>query len=206
MNLLEQAILAQGKSVNNVALDASNFLTKQIDIGLLDWCAMQLAEHFKQANVDRILTIESGGIAISTLVALKLNAPLVVMKKKRSMLDPDNVLTASVHSFTKNVTYELNCNAEHINDFDRVLFIDDVLAHGNAIEGTLAILAQTQAQLVGVGILFEKSFQSGAAMLVEKGIDCLSLAKISSLENGIYFQSAEVSAALTTANIVNMLK
>lgn len=187
MNLLEKAILAHGKSVNNVALDASSFLTKQIDIQLLDWCATEFANHFKDANITRILTIESGGIAISALVALKLNVPLVVMKKKRSMLDPDNVMTAIVHSFTKNVSYELHCNVEHINDNDRILFVDDVLAYGNAIEGTLEILKQTSAELVGVGILFEKSFQSGAAMLEEKGIDTLSLAKISSLENGIHF-------------------
>ena len=187
MNLLEKAILEHGKSVNNVALDASSFLTKQIDIQILDWCAAQLAIHFQDAKIDRILTIESGGIAISTLVALKLNVPLVVMKKKRSMLDPENVLTTNVFSFTKNSSYELNCNVEHINDNDRILFVDDVLAHGNAVEGTLAILEQTNAELVGVGILFEKSFQSGAAMLAEKGIDTLSLARISSLENGIHF-------------------
>ncbi|GGI94245.1 xanthine phosphoribosyltransferase 1 [Shewanella hanedai] len=187
MNLLEKTILERGKSVNNIALDASSFLTKQIDIQLLDWCATQFADYFKRANIDRILTIESGGIAISTLVALKLNVPLVVMKKKRSMLDPENMLTTQVHSFTKNVTYELNCNADHINENDRVLFIDDVLAHGNAVEGTLDIITQVNATLVGVGILFEKSFQIGAAILAEKGIDTLSLAKIKSLENGIHF-------------------
>ncbi|MBE7215186.1 xanthine phosphoribosyltransferase [Shewanella benthica] len=187
MNLLEKTILEHGKSVNNVALDASSFLTKQIDIQLLDWCATQFNDYFKAANIDRILTIESGGIAISTLVALKLNVPLVVMKKNRSMLDPDNVLTAEVYSFTKNVTYELHCNAEHINEDDRILFIDDVLAHGNAVEGTLDIIAQRNGTLAGVGILFEKSFQSGAGLLAGKGIDTLSLAKIKSLENGIHF-------------------
>ncbi|PKG37299.1 xanthine phosphoribosyltransferase [Psychromonas sp. Urea-02u-13] len=187
MNLLETTILEKAKSVNNVALDASDFLTKQIDIQLLDWCAQQLATHFEQAKVDRIVTIESGGIAISTLVALKLNVPLVVMKKKRSILDPDDLLTASVHSFTKNVTYELNCSALHINENDNVLFIDDVLAHGNAVIGTLDIIKLAKANLVGVGILFEKSFQAGAAMLAEKEIDVLSLARISSLENGIHF-------------------
>lgn len=100
MNLLEKAILEHGKSVNNVALDASSFLTKQIDIQILDWCASQLAIHFQDSKIDRILTIESGGIAISTLVALKLNVPLVVMKKKRSMLDPENVLTTNVFNIT----------------------------------------------------------------------------------------------------------
>ncbi|MEH6454205.1 MAG: phosphoribosyltransferase family protein, partial [Psychromonas sp.] len=171
MNLLETTILQKAKSVNNIALDASDFLTKQIDIQLLDWCAQQLATYFTQSKVDRIVTIESGGIAISTLVALKLNVPLVVMKKKRSILDPEDLLTASVHSFTKNTTYELNCSTLHINEGDNVLFVDDVLAHGNAVLGTQEIIEQAKAKLVGVGILFEKSFQAGSAMLAEKNID-----------------------------------
>lgn len=187
MNLLESTILEKAKSVNNVALDASDFLTKQIDIQLLDWCAQQLAAHFATSDVNRIVTIESGGIAISTLVALKLDVPLVVMKKKRSMLDPEDLLTASVHSFTKNVTYELNCSALHINENDNVLFIDDVLAHGNAVIGTQQIIELAKAKLVGVGILFEKSFQAGAAMLAEKNIETLSLARIKSLQDGIHF-------------------
>ena len=187
MNLLEKTILQQAKSVNNIALDASDFLTKQIDIQLLDWCAQQIATHFQALDVNRIVTIESGGIAISTLVALKLNVPLVVMKKKRSILDPIDLLTASVHSFTKNTTYELNCSPKHINKDDRVLFIDDVLAHGNAVLGTQQIIELANANLVGVGILFEKSFQSGAAMLAQKNINTISLAKITSLENGIHF-------------------
>lgn len=187
MNLLEKTILKKATSVNNIALNASDFLTKQIDIQLLDWCALQLATHFEKSNINRIVTIESGGIAISTLVALKLNVPLVVMKKKRSILDPEDLLTASVHSFTKNTTYELNCSALHINENDNVLFIDDVLAHGNAVIGTQEIIEQANAKLVGVGILFEKSFQAGASILAEKNIETLSLAKISSLENGIHF-------------------
>ena len=69
MNLLETTILQKAKSVNNVALDANDFLTKQIEINLLDWCAEQLANHFAKSDVNRIVTIESGGIAISTLVA-----------------------------------------------------------------------------------------------------------------------------------------
>ncbi|WP_028864007.1 xanthine phosphoribosyltransferase [Psychromonas aquimarina] len=187
MNLLQQTIQKKGKSVNNTALDASDFLTKQVDIELLDWCAEQLAAYFKSRNISRILTIESGGIAVSTLTALKLNVPLVVMKKKRSILDTEPLLTTSVHSFTKNSTYELNCSAQHINAGDRVLFIDDVLAHGNAVQGTLDIIKLAGAQLAGVGVLFEKSFQAGRDMLDKQDIETLSLAKITSLDNGIHF-------------------
>ncbi|MEH6453773.1 MAG: hypothetical protein V7782_12125 [Psychromonas sp.] len=62
-----------------------------------------------------------------------------------------------------------------------------MLAHVNAVLVTQDIIEQANAKLVGDGILFEKSFQAGAALFAEKNIDTLSLARISSLENSIHF-------------------
>ncbi|UJF18127.1 xanthine phosphoribosyltransferase [Vibrio sp. SS-MA-C1-2] len=185
MNLLEKRILEQGRAFNGVALDASQFLTRQIDISLLDYCATMIADKFKQSGATRVVTIESGGIAISTLVALKLGLPLVLLKKQLSILDDQEMLLTNVHSFTKNISYQLNCVKSHLPEGSKLLFIDDVLAHGNALEGILSIAEQAEATVVGGGFLFEKSFQQGHQLLESNGIASLSLARISSLKNGI---------------------
>jgi xanthine phosphoribosyltransferase len=188
MNRLEQRILKDATVANSQALDVSDFLTKQVDIELLDWCATQIAEHLAPTKPTRIVTIESGGIAICTLVALKLRIPLVICKKQVSTLDDStDFISSSVYSFTKATTYQLTCKKSHILPSDRVLFIDDVLAQGNALQGIRDIINQSNAQLAGTAFLFEKSFQSGYQIVQSLASPTISLARLSSLEGGIHF-------------------
>ncbi len=62
--------------------------------------------------------------------------------------------------------------------------IDDFLANGQAISGLLDISHQAGTYVVGVGIVIEKAFQKGRAILDAQGIDVVSLARISNFENG----------------------
>ena len=66
---------------------------------------------------------------------------------------------------------------------DKVLFIDDFLANGNAAKGIIDLVQQADAELVGMGFLIEKAFQHGGDYLRGQGIHVESLAIIGSLEN-----------------------
>ena len=66
---------------------------------------------------------------------------------------------------------------------DKVLFIDDFLANGNAGKGIIDLVEQAGAELVGMGFLIEKSFQDGGTLLRSTGIHVESLAIIESLDN-----------------------
>ena len=48
------------------------------------------------------------------------------------------------------------------------MFIDDFLANGEAFKGTENLIAQAQAEIVGVGMVIEKAFQKGHAYIVER--------------------------------------
>ncbi|WP_028115608.1 xanthine phosphoribosyltransferase [Ferrimonas senticii] len=187
MNLLQQRILADGVVKSAEALDASAFLTKQIDAQLLNWCAKEIVAHFADANIDKVITIEAGGIAIGVLTALALGKPLVVCKKAASILDNSALYTAPVKSFTKNTEYTLSCDKAHVNAGDRLLFVDDFLAHGQALLGIQSVCQQAEAEFVGLGIVIEKSFQGGRQIADELGLQQLSLARLKSLENGVEF-------------------
>ena len=52
------------------------------------------------------------------------------------------------------------------------------------VEKADKIIQQTNAELAGVGILIEKSFQSGHDYIVNKGYDFYSLANITSFDDG----------------------
>ncbi|GAA4882466.1 xanthine phosphoribosyltransferase [Ferrimonas pelagia] len=187
MNPLQQRILNDGVVKSAAALDASAFLTKQIDPQLLNWCANAIADHYRDHQLDKVITIESGGIAIGILTALALDLPLVVCKKAKSTLDNGALYTESVKSFTKNTEYTLSCDKNHISRGERLLFVDDFLAYGQAILGMNSVCQQAGAELVGLGIVIEKSFQQGRALAEQQGFEILSLARLKSLEHGIEF-------------------
>jgi len=58
------------------------------------------------------------------------------------------------------------------------------LANGQAIEGLLSITQQAEAEVVGVGIVIEKTFQKGRQLLDELGVEVKSLARIKSFDDG----------------------
>lgn len=94
-----------------------------------------------------------------------------------------NMLTTSVYSFTKDRTYDVCVSSDFLGKGDRVLFIDDFLANGNAAKGIMELTAKAGAELVGMGFIIEKAFQHGGDMLREAGIRVESLAIIDSLDN-----------------------
>lgn len=51
---------------------------------------------------------------------------------------------------------------------DKVLFIDDFLANGEAFKGTENLIAQAQAEIVGVGMVIEKAFQKDMHILLKR--------------------------------------
>ena len=95
----------------------------------------------------------------------------------------ENMLTTMVYSFTKDRSYEVCVSRDYLCPGDRVLFIDDFLANGNAAKGVIDLVQQAGAELVGMGFLIEKAFQHGGDYLRQQGIHVESLAIIESLEN-----------------------
>lgn len=67
---------------------------------------------------------------------------------------------------------------------ESILLIDDFLANGQAIEGLLSITQQAEAEVVGVGIVIEKTFQKGRQLLDGLGVEVESLARITSFDEG----------------------
>ena len=53
---------------------------------------------------------------------------------------------------------------------DRILFIDDFLAFGNAALGIVDLAKQSGAHIAGMGFIIEKAFQDGGNVLRNMGI------------------------------------
>jgi xanthine phosphoribosyltransferase len=182
MKEMEERILAEGKVLPGEILKVGSFLNQQIDSVLLSHMAQEFARLYADADVTKVLTIEASGIAPAIMVGYLLGVPVVFAKKARPST-MRNMLVTQVFSFTKNHTYDICISGEYLLAGDRVLFIDDFLANGNAAKGIIDLVNQAGAELVGMGFLIEKAFQEGGEWLRSEGIHVESLAIIESLDN-----------------------
>lgn len=95
----------------------------------------------------------------------------------------ENMITTTVYSFTKDRNYDVCVSRDYLQPGDKVLFIDDFLANGNAAKGIIDLVNKAGAELVGMGFLIEKSFQHGGEALRSLGVHVESLAIIESLDD-----------------------
>ena len=157
-------------------------MNHQIDPTLLQSMSIEFVRRFANKDINKILTIEASGIAPAIMVGFLLNVPVVFAKKKKPSTMQDMLVT-EVFSFTKQRTYSVCCSKEFLKKGDKVLFIDDFLANGNAAKGIIDLTEQAGAELEGMGFIVEKSFQHGGEMLRKMGYQVESLAIIDSLDN-----------------------
>jgi xanthine phosphoribosyltransferase len=185
MELLIEKIKNEGIVLSSSVLKVDSFLNHQIDPQLMLEIGKEFAQRFADSGITKVLTIESSGIAPAVMAGLQLNVPVVFARKRKSLTLVNNLITASVFSFTKEETSEISVSNQYLSENDKVLIIDDFLANGQAALGLAEIASKAKATIAGIGIVIEKGFQNGGCLLRENGYRVESLAVISSLEDGL---------------------
>lgn len=192
MKELEEKIRQFGTVLPGNVLKVDAFLNHQVDPVLMQHIGQEFAVRFKDAKITKVWTVESSGIAPAVMTGLALGVPVIFARKHKSLTLNSGMYTADVYSYTKKTTNRISISKRYVDKTDRVLLIDDFLANGQAVEGMLQIADQAGVEVVGAGIVIEKSFQSGPAELAAKGVRVESLAKVSSLADGqVSFKQTE---------------
>lgn len=184
MEELKQRIIEEGRIYGSEVLKVDSFLNHQMDIELFNNIGKEFYNHFKNYNINKILTIEASGIGIACIAAQYFHCPVVFAKKTQSLNLDLYTYESEVFSFTKNTNYKVRVSKRYLNEEDRVLIIDDFLANGKAVLGLENIINQANSKLCGVGIVIEKGFQDGGSLIKARGIDLYSLARIKSMKDG----------------------
>ncbi|KRL37179.1 xanthine phosphoribosyltransferase [Liquorilactobacillus uvarum DSM 19971] len=182
LKLLEERIREDGLVLSGDVLKVNQFLNHQIDPDLMYALGQEFVRLYKEESITKILTVESSGIAPAIMTGLIMHVPVVFAKKQKSATLDGGLYTAKVYSYTKKVENTISVDEKFLNANDNVLIIDDFLANGQAVNGLLDICELAKAQVIGVGIAIEKSFQTGAELIKKRGVRLESLARISSFE------------------------
>lgn len=151
MEALKKKILAEGEVYEGNILKVDCFLNHQIDFPFMKEVGREFHRLYKDAGVNKILTIEASGIAVGSVVALEFACPLVFAKKSKTKNIAGDVYKTQVASFTHGTTYDVMVSKRFLTPEDRVLIVDDFLAVGNALRGLIDLVHQSGATLVGCG-------------------------------------------------------
>ncbi|ANB57874.1 xanthine phosphoribosyltransferase [Anoxybacillus sp. B7M1] len=187
MRELMEKIREEGEAISDHVLKVDRFLNHQVDPELMMRIGENFADAFRNEGITKVLTLESSGISPALMTAYILKVPLLFARKRKSLTLQNDLYTATVYSFTKQEYTEISVSRSFLQKDDRVLIIDDFLANGQAALGLTGIVQQAEAEVAGIGIVIEKAFQDGGEQLRRLGFRVVSLARITSLKEGVQF-------------------
>jgi adenine phosphoribosyltransferase len=124
---------------------------------------------YADAGVDIVVGMESRGFIFSGPIAITLQAGLVPVRKLGKL--PSE--TVSVEYALEYGSNTLEIHKDAIKKGQRVLIVDDLLATGGTVRGTIELVERLQGQIVGLDFLVE--------LLVLKGRERLAGYKTTSV-------------------------
>lgn len=117
-------------------------------------------------KIDKVVGMESRGFLFGMLLAQKLNAGFVPVRKPGKL--PYNTISESFSLEYGKDTLEIHEDA--INKGDVVLIHDDVLATGGTALATTKLVERLEGDIVGYNFLIELDFLNGREKLSNKNI------------------------------------
>jgi len=120
-----------------------------------------LSAPFREARISKVAAIESRGFIFGAGVALHLGCGFIPIRKPGKL-----PWTTLRHEYSLEYgTDALEIHSDAIEEGDRVLIIDDVLATGGTACAAVTLLAQLGAVPIGFAVLVELDFLQGRERL-----------------------------------------
>jgi adenine phosphoribosyltransferase len=120
-----------------------------------------MTEPFRDQDIDLVVGMESRGFIFSAPMALHLDAGFVPVRKLGKL----PAETISVEYELEYGTNTLEIHRDAIGPGQRVLIVDDLLATGGTVMGTIELVRQLRGEIVGLSFLVELSFLKGRERL-----------------------------------------
>jgi adenine phosphoribosyltransferase len=120
-----------------------------------------MIEPFGDVGVDLVVGMESRGFIFSGPIAYQLHAGLVPVRKLGKL----PAETVSVEYALEYGSNTLEIHKDAIVPGQRILIVDDLLATGGTVRGTIELVERLQGQIVGLAFLVELLFLKGRERL-----------------------------------------
>ena len=125
-----------------------------------------MLEPFRDKQVDVVVGMESRGFIFSAPMAIELGAGFVPVRKLGKL----PAETASVEYALEYGTNTLEIHKDALQPGHKVLIVDDLLATGGTVLGTIELVKTLKAEVVGLAFLVELLFLKGRERLNDQFI------------------------------------
>jgi adenine phosphoribosyltransferase len=123
----------------------------------LHWAVDSLANHYIGHVIDRVVGIEARGFIFAPMVAYRLNAGFVPVRKPKKL----PAETARVEYSLEYGKDSLEVHRDAITKGQQVLIIDDLLATGGTAAAVTRLVESLGGIVAGLGFLIELEFLKG---------------------------------------------
>jgi adenine phosphoribosyltransferase len=120
-----------------------------------------MIEPYLDERIDAIVGMESRGFVFSAPMAYRLGVGLVPVRKLGKL----PAETMSVEYALEYGTNTLEIHRDALEKGQRVLIVDDLLATGGTVTGTVELIHRLEAEVVGLAFLVELLFLKGRERL-----------------------------------------
>ena len=120
-------------------------------------------ERYKDQNIQGIAGIESRGFLIAAPLAIELELPLLLIRKKGK-------LPFKTQSITYDLEYgtdSLEIHIDSVTKSDRIVLVDDLLATGGTLAAAAKLIESLGATVVELGVVIELVDLNGRSNLNE---------------------------------------
>jgi adenine phosphoribosyltransferase len=119
--------------------------------------------NYKSKGIDAVAGIESRGFLFGYPLAMRLNVPFILIRKKGKL--PYDKISHNYNLEYGRATIEMHTDA--LNYGDRVLIHDDLLATGGSAEAAAVLVEKSGAIVYGFDLLVSLDFLKGANKLIK---------------------------------------
>ena len=132
------------------------------------WVSEQIAQHFANQNITRIVGVEARGFILGAALAAHMDLGFVPIRKSGKL--PRATYRAEYELEYGSDSIEIHQDALLAND--RVLIIDDVLATGGTACAAIDLISRCGATTVGIAVLLNLDFLGGEKKVQSYAPDC----------------------------------
>lgn len=122
------------------------------DPGIARGAAQIFARRFAGSGATCVVTVETKGIAIAAFTAELLHIPLVVLRRE-SKVSEGSTVSINYFSGSADRIQKMSLAKRALQPGAKALIIDDFMRGGGSIKGIQDMLAEFDAQTVGIGVM-----------------------------------------------------
>ena len=129
------------------------------------YCIDQIVEKSKKFDFNKLAAVESRGFVFASAVSYILKKPFIMLRKK-------NKLPSETHSIDFELEYgtaTIEVHKDSINENDRVLIIDDLIATGGTAEAASKLIEVSKGKVEAFIFVINLFDLGGSDKLIHKG-------------------------------------